>query len=93
MAMGILGQLVNSAGTQTVTVYTVSSVKVAVFNIFATGLSSDQYGSVYINNARVITTSGGVVNSTEIKSIIGDAGTTVQFERCTGIVTGYEEDA
>lgn len=96
MAMGILGQLAANANTAPTLVYTVPAGKVAVFNIFATG-AYETYSFILINNARISTivtnsSTGGPVNA-EIKSIIGDAGTTVQFQSCTGIVTGYEEDA
>ena len=97
MAMGILSQLVNNPGTGPVTVYTVPAGKVAVFNIFTTAISSNQDSYIYINNVRISTTVAndniaGIVNG-EIKGVIGEAGTIVQFENCTGIVTGYEEDA
>lgn len=100
MAMGILGQLANNATTAPEHVYTVPAGKVAVFNIFVTTTGSvSPYGYVYINNIRISTIArntatlpNATVNA-EIKSVIGDAGTTVQFQDCTGIVTGYEEDA
>ena len=98
MAMGILGQLVGVANTQPVPtlVYTVPAGKVAVFNIFASNTNEAYTGFVMINDARITlmhAASSGGIASAEIKSIIGDAGTTVQFQGCTGIVTGYEEDA
>ena len=91
MAMGILGQLVSSSANDLYHVYTVPVGKVAVFNIFTTCNNSNQYSLIYINNARISATAGAV--NSEIKGIIGDAGTIVQFQGCTGIVTGYEEDA
>lgn len=100
MAMGILGQLVTNADATVPTlVYTVPSGKVAVFNIFAasttTGITS---GSVEINDATVgiihnLTGADSISLNLELKSIIGNAGTTVKFKNCTGVVTGYEEDA
>lgn len=101
MVMGILGQKQNATSTQDV-VYTVPVGKVAVFNIFVTVTNSDltavTYGYVLINNVRISTTVDHENNSNasrnaEIKSVIGNAGTIVQFQNCSGIVTGYEEDA
>ena len=98
MAMGILGQLVNSPGTTPTIVYTVPSGKVAVFNIFASNADGLSTGMVEINDAIIGTlhslgAADGTLINIELKSIIGDAGTTVKFNNCTGIVTGYEEDA
>ena len=97
MAMGILGQITNNAAVDEI-VYTVPAGKVAVFNIFASLVGSVGPGSVTINDAIITNLHGfGTGSSTwvniELKSIIGNAGTTVQFQGCTGIVTGYEEDA
>lgn len=94
MAMGILGQLVTSSTADAKHVYTVPVGKVAVINIFITQ-SVSPYGHVLVNNARcltVITDGSTAAPNGEIKGIIADAGTTVYFEGCTGIVTGYEED-
>jgi hypothetical protein len=105
MAMGILGQLVTTSSSNVPElVYTVPAGKVAVFNIFATSSNSNPAGYVYINNiaiSTVVKISSNYTNSTninaeantEIKSVIGNAGTIVQFQDCSGIVTGYEEDA
>ena len=87
MAMGILGQLADS--TNLGTVYTVPAGKVAVFSIFVT-VPGSAHGSVYINNVRTMSSYEGNI---EMKGIIGQAGTTVKFQGCGGIVTGYEEDA
>ena len=97
MAMGILGQLENNPTTGRENVYIVPAGKVAVFNIFTTCNDSASHPYIYINNARISTTTasyvnGGIVNG-EIKGVIGEAGTSVGFQRCSGIVTGYEEDA
>lgn len=97
MAMGILGQLVTFDELDHV-VYTVPVGKVAVFNIFATSNNSPMYSYIIINNIK-ISTMKPIVNGIaehdgkEIKGIIGDAGTIVSFNNCSGIVTGYEEDA
>ena len=91
MAMGILGQLTNNAAVDEI-VYTVPVGKVAVFNIFACSPSN---GIVKINNVAIYSMIGQypyTINA-EFKGIIGIAGTTVKFNKCTGIVTGYEEDA
>ena len=88
MAMGILGQHVTNVNADPITVYTVPAGKVAVFNIFARPPGN---GSVKINNAIIGYLSGGV--NIEFKGIIGNAGTTVKFNNCSGIVTGYVEDA
>lgn len=99
MTMGILGQSVNN-GTPSVDemVYTVPVGKVAVFNIFVSYASGVSSGAVKINDTVIgVVHSLSAVNGTwiniELKSIIGDAGTTVKFNNCSGIVTGYEEDA
>jgi hypothetical protein len=99
MAMGILGQHVASSYNGPEHVYTVPAGKVAVFNIFATSNTLEPEGYVYINNVRISTVVRNISSptntsvNTEIKSVIGVAGTIVQFQGCTGIVTGYEEDA
>ena len=100
MAMGILGQLVGVANTQPVPtlVYTVPAGKVAVFNIFASHTNGASRGIVEINDAIIgilhdNSAADGTLINIELKSIIGNAGTTVKFTNCTGIVTGYEEDA
>ena len=89
MAMGILGVLVNNGndGVDKM-LYTVPVGKVAVFNIF---VCTPNNGSVKINNI-IIGYVPGAIN-VEFKGIIGIAGTTVKFNSCSGIVTGYEEDA
>jgi hypothetical protein len=97
MAMGILGQLANIATDVRENVYIVPAGKVAVFNIFANASYSVSTGAVYINNGCIsvlhkVTADPDAANA-EIKSVIGNAGTIVQFQDCSGIVTGYEEDA
>lgn len=97
MAMGILGQLTNNAAVDEI-VYTVPVGKVAVFNIFASNANTVSAGLVEINDAIIgvlysVNAVNGIWINIELKSIIGNAGTTVKFTNCTGIVTGYEEDA
>ena len=102
MAMGILGQLANPVTGERENVYIVPAGKVAVFNIFATiattNTTTANIGTVFINNTRISTIfgpsgGGNTPINAEIKSVIGEAGTIVQFQDCDGIVTGYEEDA
>ena len=92
MAMGILGQITNNAAVDEI-VYTVPAGKVAVFNIFASNAIGSTSGIVKINGAAIATVGTLSDINIELKSIIGNAGTIVQFQGCTGIVTGYEEDA
>jgi hypothetical protein len=100
MAMGILGQVASIMAGVRENVYIVPAGKVAVFNIFATNSTTNtvNIGTVFINNTRISTIlgpsgDGSTPASVAIKSVIGVAGTIVQFQGCTGIVTGYEEDA
>lgn len=101
MAMGILGQHAwTGAVTATqVTVYEVPVGKVATFNIFATNHTTQLRGDVMINNTIIgfalmaTSTYPSGQNNVQFKGIIGNAGTTVSFNGCSGIVTGYEEDA
>lgn len=95
MAMGILGQHAWTGSALQVTVYEVPVGKVATFNIFATNNSTQTNGVVMINNTIIGFAPSYPVEQTNIqfKGIIGNAGTTVSFSSCSGIVTGYEEDA
>ena len=86
MAMGILGQIVYKS-TDPELVYTVPVGKVAAINIFVTS-DVGEYGRVLVNNANC----GTSYPHAQLKGIIANAGTTVKFQNCTGIVTGYEED-
>ena len=95
MAMGILGQHADNTVIGPITVYTVPAGKVAVFNIFVTNSNGGTTGIVKIDNANIgyVPPFNVGADNIEFKGIIGNAGTTVKFNNCIGIVTGYEEDA
>ena len=90
MTMGILG---------TSPTYTVPAGKVAVVNIFGTQDGISAWGLLKINGILVTqvynisSINTAMEPNFQLKGIILSAGDVVTFTSCTGIVTGYLEDA
>ena len=90
MTMGILGHSPS---------YTVPAGKVAVVNIIGSMANNATQVKLTINSIPVI--QGYIDNNVntsananfQLKGIILSAGDVVTFISCTGIVTGFEEDA
>ena len=90
MVAGILGFKDNTPSGISKVVYTVPTGKIAVVNIFASGVTGISIGGA----AGMDSTDAAINLSIGSKGIVLQAGAYVKFSGyTTGIVTGFEEDA